>query len=85
MRALHHKHHGNNRSSGCSYYWRFSSTLVGLLVAWNDATAPNVLRTDHQHSRCSQAARAIDNRLAFEQFYYGIHWGEYSDGTRKLL
>ena len=92
MRALCYKQnwHGTTpvtpeHSSGCSYYCRFGSTLAGLINAWNDATAPNIPRTEHQHKRCRQVARAIDNRMAFEGFMYRIHWGEYSDGTRKML
>ena len=74
-----------NTSSGCSYYCRHGSGMASLLTAWNDATAPYVPRTDHQHKRLRQVSKAIDNRLAFEGYQFGVHYGEYSNGMRKTL
>ena len=34
-----------------------------LVYRWNEATAPYVPRTDHEHHRMSQLARAIKGRL----------------------
>ena len=34
-----------------------------LVYRWNEATAPYVPRTDHEHHRMSQLARAIKARL----------------------
>lgn len=49
-------------------------SLIELLDAWNRATDPRKYRTDHQHHRQAQHARALDNRIAREGWSYGIHW-----------
>jgi len=59
-----------------NYYHRHSNSLAGLLVAWNDATAPDVMRSEHEHKRCNQVARAITNRMDREGYQYGIDWAE---------
>lgn len=38
-------------------------TTVALCDKWNKATCPYALRTDHEHHRNQQWARAIMNRL----------------------
>jgi hypothetical protein len=56
-----------------------------LLARWNSATAPYVLRTDHEHKRTRQLARAIDNRIKRLGFYEDQDWKEWSSGARYIV
>ena len=42
--------------------------LMRFINAYNESTNPSVLRTDHEHKRCSQRARAARRLLTW---YYG--------------
>jgi hypothetical protein len=56
-------------------------SLSDLCVMWNEATAPYVLRTDEEHHRQSQLARAIRNRISRLGYRWGTHYYELSDGS----
>lgn len=57
-------------------------TLASILEAWNDATNPAKLRTEHEHHRQDQRARAIDNRLARFGWRRNTYWHETLNGRR---
>lgn len=60
-----HVHDGLCRSGWAGGRWCPDVREVDELVyRWNSATAPYVPRTDHEHKRQAQIARAIKNRLA---------------------
>jgi hypothetical protein len=59
--------------------------LQTYLNMWNHATAPYILRTDHEHKRNRQLARAIENRMRKAHFIEGIHWKEFSNGSRWAI
>ena len=51
-----------------------------LCAMHNRATAPYVLRTDHEHNRNRMLARAIMGRLRRMGAYRGVHYHEAEDG-----
>ena len=55
-------------------------SLAELLNTWNFATSPSIPRSDHEHRRCRQLARAANNRMNREGFREGRDWHE-SDFT----
>jgi len=59
-----------------------SYRLEGYLNRWNEATAPYVLRTDHEHKRMRSLARAIEHRMTREGFVENRDWREFSNGSR---
>ena len=62
-----------------------TATITSLLVRWNHVTAPYILRTDHEHLRCRQIARAIENKLRRLGASEGRDWREFSNGSRWPL
>lgn len=60
-------------------------TLGALLTAWNDATAPYEPRTDHQHHRQAQRARAVNRALIAGGYVHGRDWRELSSGARIMV
>lgn len=64
---------------------RTNYTLDELCMMWNSASSPYVLRTEHEHKRQRQLARAIDNRMIRLGYKYGIHWKEWSTGSRTPI
>lgn len=44
--------------------------LVETLDAWNEATSPYAMRTEHEHHRQQQRARAADNRIRRNNWEY---------------
>lgn len=61
---------------------RVERGLRSLLDIWNNATRPDVPRTEHEHKRQAQRARAANRALQARGFMYGIDWHELSDGSR---
>ena len=56
-------------------------TLAELCHKWNWATCPYTLRTDHEHRRCGQLAKATMNRIKRGGYYWDRDFKEWSNGT----
>ena len=52
-----------------------------LCYSHNRATDPRAFRSDHEHKRRSQEARAIRNRLSRLGFQMGVDYRETDDGA----
>ena len=56
--------------------------LSALLASWNQSSSPSIPRSEHEHKRHAQRARAIDGRLKRVGYFYGRDWRELSNGAR---
>ena len=55
-----------------------------LCSRWNEATCPWALRSDHEHRRYRQLAKALENNL--ERFYSnGRHYRELDNGSLRPI
>ena len=60
---------------------RSKYAIAGLCYAHNDATNPRAYRSDHEHYRQSQRARAIRNRLERLGAREGRDYKEWESGN----
>ena len=77
---------GEPECHDCSGVWRGPSReAVAFLCCRHDqATAPYVERTDHEHHRNAQLARAIRGRLARIGAVRGRHYVETENGRLRV-
>lgn len=61
--------------------WKAGKDIWGLCSAWNHATNPGTFLTESDHSRASQYARAITNRMRKLGYMYKVHYIELSNGS----
>ena len=56
-------------------------SVSDLLNRWNEATAPYKPRTEHEHLRCNQLARAIRNEMKRMGLRENRDYRELSNGS----
>lgn len=61
--------------------WQAGNTIFGLCAAYNHATNPKIMMTNHEQDRSYWYARAIKNRLSRLGFKHGKHYRELFDGS----
>jgi len=55
--------------------------VVDLCIRHNTATSPSAYRTDHEHHRQEQRARAIRRRMLRLGIIEGAHYREWGSGN----